>query len=639
MSGRKLRQGHSKTFIHLHKRTKNDPLLDRAKKHGCDPHDIPMKHYFDVAAGMRGSDEGHRAASEHFRKIAPLMQTPDGRLKVAEEGLRIAEEAREKLAEILGCQPKNIFFGNSATRTLLPVFLALSVERSYWFLANPSEYSSPLQLLRKPSKKLSRGITKQNFGEYTDSRDILRTFNDLGSLGEFRHELEVYPYTGVKDELWEKLAREKPFIYYRCLINRAFGGFDSSKHFSRFYPRLLELNPDSILITDASHALGSIDFPVQPYGDIVMMGSSKALGAEPTLGICYVNDRILQVMERELLNRGWPRIAFQFSPETKLGMHAPEEASASRYWISLPELYSLNQVIKNLDMEERMKRLYYLEALVQDVLEFFARSMLIRLQRIRKCDYRVNNFSIFTLERKKLERDLGKLLKPYKIDAEQGDRHDIENAHHTPSLWPYRGYTWYRISWSHEHTPQDVIGLGRKMAAAFEKALGKGWSERFEMWLSILGIEKRYFQEDVKEIPEGPDYASVIWGIAAYHRKPEFRLAALEKCNEEWRFIELIYNTPYLDTKAAVADKYSAMLKDGRIMRSHEGGINSLIATYSSNDRVRSEALECYRKENDIDMAILERIIRETPYEDTRELAKAYLEELKQRKGKTAPQR
>src|SRR5271157_6014419 len=165
-----------------------EPLLDRSRKHGVDPHDVPMGRYFDIASGIRGSDEGHKAAVEHYNKIAPMLRSPEGALKVAEDGLSIAEETRKRLADMLGCKPMNVFFGNSATRTLIPVFLALSRRQKYDIVTQGPGYASLDALFEGDAERLHRSITMQNFGGLSAPR-LLRTFDDIGMIRRLNREI------------------------------------------------------------------------------------------------------------------------------------------------------------------------------------------------------------------------------------------------------------------------------------------------------------------------------------------------------------------------------------------------------------------------------------------------------------------
>lgn len=117
------------------------------------------------------------------------------------------------------------------------------------------------------------------------------------------------------------------------------------------------LKKPPFIFLDGSHTFGVVDYDVTKLCEAYIAGSSKGLAAEPTTGIGYARDDIMASME-EAIARGrggvlrskddrwshYPEIAFQFSPETRLGIQT-DDVEKTRYWISLPELASMNAAL------------------------------------------------------------------------------------------------------------------------------------------------------------------------------------------------------------------------------------------------------------------------------------------------------
>ena len=74
------------------------------------PHATAFRHWFDVASGIRGTDKARVAATICNEICQELLKTEEGKLQLAEFGMKVSEETRKMLADLLGCQPRNIFF-------------------------------------------------------------------------------------------------------------------------------------------------------------------------------------------------------------------------------------------------------------------------------------------------------------------------------------------------------------------------------------------------------------------------------------------------------------------------------------------------------------------------------------------------
>jgi len=497
------------------------PLDYKRYKHGCDPHDIPMKHYFDISAGIRGSDRGHEAAIEYHKRISPLLETPAGTLQVAKEGFEIAEQTRQELAWQLGCEPRNIFFGNSATRALIPIFLSLGRRESYKLIASELEFSALQRLVVGGQESLEETITRQNYGELGDNKN-LRNFDDIGRLSEFRAKMGIQFITSLKLQgQFGKVKDEGLQILYFSHTDRS-SGIVAAKIYNTNALGLGE--GEVILIVDASHTIGARGFRALNLGDIVIMNSSKTLGGEPTIGICYVNDKALSILEKELPKTEWPRIAFQFSPETLLGIRSATDATACTNWISLPELFSLNSVFDNLDIREKIERM--------EKLEFYIRGAITVLHANCKSisfhDTSMNrtpNIVHFVLVPKKgydpSERFI-QLLQPYVINYETFFANTISPEAGVCGPMGLgneenRNVHRFRISWSAEHTLEYAGGLCRKIADALDEVYSKQTRKSLESYERIFLMHSK--REAIAAIDSETD-RSVKVAIAAFH--PDF---------------------------------------------------------------------------------------------------------------------
>ncbi len=466
------------------------PLLDRTQKHGRDPNDIPMKWYFDVASGIRGSDAGHEAALEYYNDITPRLLSEKGAAAVASGGFNLAEAARKRMAELLECEPRNIFFGNSAMRTLIPVLLSLGRQRRYNLVADRSEFNA-LEIFVTENRRTADRLTFQNFGA---KDQLLRSFDDIAEMRHFRERfgLKFVTNTGSSEITGEfeyvsdadlhrspmppsgRPAAGKlgggPNVAYCSHVNRISG----EKDLRAIWQEIERIGPVWLHIVDASHSVGALRFKAAELGDVVVMNSSKALGGEPTVGMCYVSDEVLGIMEKELPRTSWPRIAFQFSPETSLAV-GPKDAAGCAHWVSLPELFSLYATIESLDVEERARQMKKLkDYLCAAVFSFNAAWSGIRLPSVDSAPHFVS-FAIMKNDPGyqsmdfELKITFRKDMAPYAITFENLSEHDISGR---PVLtgFLYVAYA-IRISLSPEHSIEHVRGLASRLAYSLERGL------------------------------------------------------------------------------------------------------------------------------------------------------------------------
>lgn len=543
---------------------------ERNRRHGDNPHDIPISCYFDISAGIRGSDLGHAAALECFGRVFPMLSTAEGIRKVAWEGMLAAEAARESMADLLGCEPRNLFFGNSATRTLLPVLLSMGRECEYNLVADDCEFLAIWALIRADFSIMGETVTRQNFGG-RPGNGHLRCFNDFALLPELkgsigRHFLtgtqfmqqfmpEGETVEGLRQRSWFSLARnmdlekrikesnwrgDRLTLHYGSHYRRDDGTCGVDLKMLRFPDPLgnaISKAGEWMLIADASHTVGALSFKAPDTGDIVIMNSSKALGGEPTLGICYVNDRVLDIIERRLPQTPWPgRIAFQFSPQTRLGVKSPEEASDCVYWISLPELFSLHRMVEGLDMQRRGEALRGIGCYIRAAMAAVGRAF----PEISACSMGENdlpNMASFSITPGCGMADgtgLYERLAPYAINHEAFFDHMISPdgvatgpiaANHGDNIGAER----LRISWSEEHTLNDAIGLCRKVAAA-AKGLLREYREGLPAALdAIEAVFKAGSSRGALEALRSTDDRSALIAVAAHHPQEIVWKAALDK--------------------------------------------------------------------------------------------------------------
>jgi len=133
-------------------------------------------------------------------------------------------------------------------------------------------------------------------------------------------------------------------------------------NFQGVYEELKLLNerrsePNKIyLVVDGSQAVGTFEFKAEGSCDAYLGSSSKAIGAEPTLGFAYVSDELLKIITANVFRAGYPKVSFQFSPEII-------SSAGSTFSISLPELASLKFSLEKLlkigtkEVERRLREL------------------------------------------------------------------------------------------------------------------------------------------------------------------------------------------------------------------------------------------------------------------------------------------
>ena len=551
MSGRKLKHG--------------KVPFDRSLKHGKDPHDIPVKHYFDIAAGIRGSDKGHQAAVEYYQKIAPMLETPQGTLEVAREGLEIAEQTRKRMAELLGCEPRNIFFGNSATRTLIPIFLCLGKRAKWNLIMSRSDFSALGGIVSANEEIVRRTITRQNFGEARENPRC-RPFDLWTSLGELASHLNVRICTAIPRKKYRDnwVRKGQQYVLYCAHIHRETGreGIQDTQNVADRIRNQKNV-PPPIIIVDASHSIGTVKFDAPSLGDVVIMNSSKALGGEPTLGICYISDRVLEILEADLRHTKWPRIAFQFSSETQLGLKSAEEAIDIGHWISLPEMHSLVVAVQDLRLEDQVSHLRKLRDYINGMLRFFDILCLIEARSTRIgpnfASFDVNYDYTPHIEPGEPLPLLSKKITPFAISDEWPMSSTLGSAY--MSVFPFNEYAntvRFRVSWGKEQTFEDMRSLCKMIARSF-KADFSAFDERFKEvdWFFSSGFER----EGVQKIAQ-TESKKVIYTVAATHPDRNVRMAALDRADVP----SLSYFACYADHDDVACRATQRLLEDGKAL-------------------------------------------------------------------------
>ncbi len=317
------------------------------------PYNYDQRKYFDWAKGIRATDRYHAVAQRYFERIKGLEARGKHDL-IAKMGLELAEDTRIKVARMLKCDPKNIYFSNSASCAELTAIFGMIATSSlsrieFLFDENLNQYpttSVPLAMLK--GNTMDKIITRQNYGYRSIPLPILKCyFKQILHKGGWKNSpflmpsdpfeglpvsKFIYRQSGIKDRveimLSEHMDRKSGFVMPIC---------PNDKPHKSLYLRFM----------DGSHGFGISPAEMSVDHDMYFSGSSKALGAEPTIGVAYASDyiidKIIESQKRNLI----PRIAFQFSPYLT-GPVNTREIAANPFWISLPELKSMNAALTDI---------------------------------------------------------------------------------------------------------------------------------------------------------------------------------------------------------------------------------------------------------------------------------------------------
>jgi hypothetical protein len=559
-------------------------LRQNIKEQSICPHDVGIEHYFDVSSGLRASDKGHSAAVKCYERITPMLRAEDT-FEVAKEGFIVAEETRKMMAELLGCKPRNIFFGNSATRTLIPIFLSLSKKGWHNLVVTADDYRAVGGLVNAEEETFHKTVTRQNFGEAQENKH-LRNFNDASTMKTLANDFKLSMCSLEMGDFHRKTGssvhNRYPSVLYCSHLNRESGGSWMGS-MNEVLKTLRMEHPDSFLIVDASHSAGTVKLDAPALGDVVMMNSSKILGGEPALGICYVSDCILKLMEEELPSTKWPKIAFQFCPKTQLGVRSAEDAVHSRHWISIPELFSLHAAIENIDMEARTRKLQQLRSYFEGMLDFFDSYPGLRIttmkggpnflpimvamepkklptnDRLVSCLADIGELDDEYLVRRLIElhleeriRPLAEKIRPYTITSEfPGDKRfrggSLGGGYPLNIITPF-----LRISWSDDHTIDNAKGLCRKIAQVLDESFGSSFLQHIDE------VENYLFSIQDAEAVRSVESMEVLKTIATIHRDSKMRSAALERISGEEDLLRLANECTFDDTACDAMEKLSS---------------------------------------------------------------------------------
>ncbi|MEK6979568.1 MAG: hypothetical protein AABW86_05070 [Candidatus Micrarchaeota archaeon] len=354
----------------------------------------------------------HMDRLERARLEDQCYSGPDA---VARWGYGLAEETREQTANLLHCNPKNVFFANSTTCAAIPIFLAFlgrynneiyavrHGEKRHtmppFFYFSDMNYPTIARYVFFPDEmrnRLSKIMTRQNYGHRSvPFREIHRAFLDARLTARIGDE-EVCPkqiseledlistkipgwdrevFEGGKriDVMKDHLSQlDTDIVVMFEHMDRILGKEYTQQMIDRIRgigEGVLRRPP--LIFLDGSHTFGVVDYDVTKLCEAHIAGSSKGLAAEPTIGIGYAREDIMASMKEEIVrgrdyafrsggnsaHRYYPEIAFQFSPETGLGIR-PDAIEKTRYWISLPELASMNAALFD-RAKEMVKRIGY----------------------------------------------------------------------------------------------------------------------------------------------------------------------------------------------------------------------------------------------------------------------------------------
>jgi len=411
-----------------------------------------QRKYFNWHAGIRATDRNHEVAQRYFERIKEL-ESRGKTGQIQNEGFELAEDTRKKVAQVLHCNPRNVFFANSATMAAIPMLVSIFAKEHRLVYLDEAQYPSVTRyLFSNLSYKLNDVLTRNNYGyRSADPAVFFKFFTSfLNSLNKYARyfvshdvkgigirfetpepiyldELRTDPLTPSElielDELrrkWYSLPPEKrrfdPLPYKLVILEtrqerdlRALSHYSLIKncsksgnsatllvdHFDRYLARAFSsktlrsiegvtsgiFGNKPYTLLDGSHTFGVIDFDVTQLCEMFIASSSKGFAAEPTIGIGYVNDEILEIMADILPKVGYPRTAFQFSPETVLGAGNQEEM---KYWISLPELASFNTALTD-----------FLDTTIEEITKKLRRLNKELQKRMKHLDLSSSSYSLF----------------------------------------------------------------------------------------------------------------------------------------------------------------------------------------------------------------------------------------------------
>jgi len=407
------------------------------------PYDYDERKYFNTAAGTRATDRNHQIAQLAFERMKDLEREKRGIRKIAQEGFETAERTRALVAQMLGCKPRNIVFGNSASllamlllRILFEEFGKNNVKVIYH---SDSQYPTVILPFVLSRKKIKDILTMQNYSYAPRGHTVLGADPLMQILisEEMKSKMKDVHLVHNDDTLWSRPIWEivgedtlkwgeehtrfvangliwdaineltevvsSPIIslsaYSSALdlmktydgedallhhfflavldrVNRYNGTISSFLAIDQFEPSVgwkFGYTDNPLVLVDGSHSFGVIDFASEncnlplvhnsPFVPAVnsnayIATSSKTLGAEPTIGVMYVNDELLKLF-KHYLPSFYPKVAFQFSPKISLGVKAVD-VERTKHWFSIPELSSFEVALTELEKlgpEKHLKEL------------------------------------------------------------------------------------------------------------------------------------------------------------------------------------------------------------------------------------------------------------------------------------------
>ncbi len=326
------------------------------------PYQYDQRKYFNWAAGVRATDKYHKVAQDNFDKITRLEK--DGKYSaILKEGHELAEDTRNKLATLMHCDPTLVFFANSATCASMPLLIALfnnneGLKRDSYYFGGDDLYAAISEYVFDRKSVLKQVITNQNFHMMSAPFDLqhecfLKAFygNDLANVNwNGGYNCRIYSSRSYLN--LEGLSKEdknvSPIIIVEHL-NRAIGKIYSQKLLSEIgsvWGSKHIVSPVTLL--DGSHTLGALDFDVTKLCGAFIASASKSFGAEPTTGMGYASGSVMKSMESSLPPVNYPVAVFQFHPDSPLAIGLSDVDYFRSYFISLPELASLNASVTDL---------------------------------------------------------------------------------------------------------------------------------------------------------------------------------------------------------------------------------------------------------------------------------------------------
>ncbi len=143
-----------------------------------DPYSYAEGNYFNWAAGVRGTDKYHKIAAAFDAHALKLKS--EGKIEqLAVEGSELAERVRGRIATMLGCSPRNIYFANSATMAAVTAYLGIMASTDATrvnFNFSSHQYPTVATLAALVHPQFLGLLTASNFTDGTFPNNLYKKF-------------------------------------------------------------------------------------------------------------------------------------------------------------------------------------------------------------------------------------------------------------------------------------------------------------------------------------------------------------------------------------------------------------------------------------------------------------------------------